>query len=186
MAYSDYGGYAYLNGKRVEDRSDATIMPDGTVWGTPGQYPGFAGVPRDLPNGHVVLGSCGLLVVLYKQTSVSVYRGIEEVDLPSLVSEENGTVAYGGGARYINYDHYISTDAPAVFEIDGHKLTVKWESGDNFYIYAKLEQPNGDVWTGFSGYGVGAGLEDCGYGYSTESCVAELFGLFPVNTVVPA
>lgn len=31
-----------------------------------------------------------------------------------------------------------------------------------------MTQPDGVVWTGFSGYGVGAGLEDAGYGYSTE------------------
>jgi hypothetical protein len=33
-----------------------------------------------------------------------------------------------------------------------------------------LEQSNGTVWHGFSGYGVGAGLEDAGYGYSTNDC----------------
>jgi hypothetical protein len=36
MAYSDYGGYAYRNGKRVTERSDATITPDGDAYGTPG------------------------------------------------------------------------------------------------------------------------------------------------------
>ena len=35
MAYSDYGGYAYRNGKRVEARSDATISPEGDVFGSP-------------------------------------------------------------------------------------------------------------------------------------------------------
>jgi hypothetical protein len=33
MAYSDYGGYAYRNGKRVENRSDCTITPEGDTFG---------------------------------------------------------------------------------------------------------------------------------------------------------
>jgi hypothetical protein len=64
MAYSDYGGYAYRNGKRVEDRSDATISPDGDVFGSPGIWPGFAAYAaggkdeyekrREWPSGHAV------------------------------------------------------------------------------------------------------------------------------------
>jgi hypothetical protein len=35
------------------------------------------------------------------------------------------------------------------------------------------------VWHGWSGYGVGAGLEDCGYGYSTEDREDVLRALWP-------
>ena len=46
MAYSDYGGYGYKNGERVEDRSDAVISPE--VTSIPGMYPGWGyGPTRD-------------------------------------------------------------------------------------------------------------------------------------------
>lgn len=73
MAYSDYGGYAYRNGKRVEARSDATISPEGDVFGSPGMWPGFAAYAaggmdgyekrRDWPSGHAVLGDGPIYVV---------------------------------------------------------------------------------------------------------------------------
>jgi len=42
----------------------------------------------------------------------------------------------------------------------------------------QLEQPDGTVWHGWSGYGVGAGLEDAGYGYSTDACERRLWEIF--------
>mgnify|MGYP006871978404 CR=1 FL=1 len=67
MAYSDYGGYAYRNGVRVEFRSDAVIKPDGDLFATPGMWPGFAadittgeGHNREKrvhwPSGHAIIG----------------------------------------------------------------------------------------------------------------------------------
>ncbi|VTR95113.1 unnamed protein product [Gemmata massiliana] len=40
MASSDYGGYAYRNGRRVEEWSDAVLSPDG-IQSTPGGWPGW-------------------------------------------------------------------------------------------------------------------------------------------------
>ena len=39
-------------------------------------------------------------------------------------------------------------------------------------------------WHAFSGYGVGAGLEDAGYGFSTQGCEDRLWELFerPTNS----
>lgn len=177
MAYSDYGGYAFRNGVRVEERSDFTVTPEGG-FGTPGCYPGFAVLGAGgsqaqamavaaLPSGHAVLGDGPIFVTLYKQSSVGVYRVADGV-----VSEIKGVPARQ------NWDG--SDDEAATFEVDGHKLTIHFTEEDNFYCYAQLEQPDGVVWHGWSGYGVGAGLEEAGYGYSTpertERC-AELFGV---------
>ena len=56
MAYSDYGGYAYLNGIHITERSDTSIKIDSTTE----------------INGHVVLGDGPIYIVLYKQ-SVIIY-----------------------------------------------------------------------------------------------------------------
>lgn len=190
MAYSDYGGYAYRNGVRVEERSDFTITPDGG-FGTPGAYPGFAmiaaGASQDAvmqamsyPRGHAVLGDAGLFVTLYKQSSVEAYRGMEPVNIGALIRAkypEAVKVTEHSPDGYINLGYFRSIDPPCELEIDGHKLSIHWTHTDNYYVFAQLVQPDGTVWTGFSGYGVGAGLED--YGYSTDEQVDTLFALFP-------
>ena len=171
MAYSDYGGYAYRNGERVEERSDATITPDGDTFGTPGCWPGFAmiaaGVPHDevqkrieWPSGHAVLGDGPVYLVLRK-TYATLYRGPEAQDLP------------------IGRDDYDADEVRRMVELDGCKVELIYTQEDNYYVYARLTQPDGNVWHGWSGYGVGAGLEDAGYGYSTserEIMLWELFG----------
>lgn len=189
MAYSDYGGYAYRNGTRVEDRSDCTITPEGDTFGTPGMWPGFASIllnkpeMRDWPSGHAVLGDGPIYVVLYKQTATCIYRAFELLDLVDCLDAGQeaclrGSVQDGKDTRYIDVD-YWDERGPCVFHIDGCCIEVHWEQEDNYYQYARLTQPDGTVWTGFAGYGVGAGLEDAGYGYSTEDREDRLKELFP-------
>src|ERR1700761_5545867 len=96
MAYSDYGGYAYRNRERVIERSDFTMTPDGP-FGVPGMYPGFAALAagktreealklHEYPQGHAVLGDGPVFVCLYKQSTLRVYRGFEEVDTGDIVT----------------------------------------------------------------------------------------------------
>lgn len=193
MAYSDYGGYGYRNGVRVEERSDCTITPEGDTFGTPGSWPGVAmmaaGMERievekrlEWPSGHVVLGDGPIYVVMYKQTTTLLYRGNERLEIldyavDPIVSE--WTDDKGGVHRYIDTDEYVSKEAPLIVEIDGCKLSVFYIEDDNYYQYAELVMPSGDKWHGFSGYGVGAGLEDAGYGFSTEDQVENLWRHFP-------
>lgn len=179
MAYSDYGGYAYRNGERVEDRSDAVIRPDMVNVGEAGCYPGFVALAagqtqaefeqvRDTSlDGHVVLGDGPVFAVMYKQSYLMAYRLVDGafVEAPEL----KGFSGY----------ELAENDAPAItFDLDGHKLEALFEQTDNYYQYVRLTHPDGTVWTGFSGYGVGAGLEDCGYGYSTEDQVDRLQEVF--------
>ncbi len=150
MAYSDYGGYAYRNGEHVIDRSDVVLSPEG-LKSTPGVWPGFVlDEGRNGGSHHVILGDGPIFVSLYKQSCLRVYRLSEQIDLPEFDSDSH------------------DENNPFVFEVDGVKITAVFECSDNYYQYVKIEQPDGTVWTGFSGYGVGAGLEDCGYGFSTE------------------
>lgn len=145
MAYSDYGGYAYLNGIHITERSDTSIKIDSTTE----------------IDGHVVLGDGPIYVVLYKQ-SIIIYRGCEHLHSFSYPLD-------------IVDDRTISES----LEIDDHLIQIYLTSEDNYYVYAKLKCPNGNTWYGFSGYGVGAGLEDAGYGYSTEDRIDTLSDLFP-------
>ena len=145
MAYSDYGGYAYLNGIHITERSDTSIKIDSTTE----------------IDGHVVLGDGPIYIVLYKQYAI----------------------IYSGGERLKTFSYPLDiTDDRTINEflnIDHHDISIYLTYEDNYYVYAKLEQPNGNTWYGFSGYGVGAGLEDAGYGYSTEDRIDTLSDLFP-------
>lgn len=150
MAYSDYGGYAYLNGIRITDRSDASIRVESTT---------ETSVP--LIDGHVVLGDGPIYIILYKQYAI----------------------IYSSGERLKTFSYPLDiTDDRTINEfldIDHHNISIYFTYEDNYYVYAKLEQPNENTWYGFSGYGVGAGLEDAGYGYSTEDRIDTLSDLFP-------
>lgn len=195
MAYSDYGGYAYRNGRRVPERSDATINPNGDVFGSPGMWPGFAAYLAggkdeyekrlNWPSGHVVLGDGPIYVVLYKQSSISVHRGPERLDELALLKGmppealEHWTDNDGNAYQMLNAEYFEASAKPCVFEVDGCLLEAFFRIEDNYYQYAKLTQPNGTIWHGWSGYGVGAGLEDCGYGYSTNDREETLRRLWP-------
>lgn len=191
VAYSDYGGYAYRDGERVEERSDCTINPNGDTFGTPGMWPGFAtlGLPEEernkrlrWPGGHAVLGDGPVYVVLYKQTTVRVFRGPEELDVVSLLVEPvpGMWVDYPEyNERFIDHDYFIDNDVPCLLAVDGCRIEIWYRDEDNYYTYAKLTQPDGNVWHGWSGYGVGAGLEDAGYGYSTPEREATMMELWP-------
>ena len=67
MAYSDYGGYALLNGVRVEERSDAVLIPEDLLEVQKGMSIQERTEMRfSHPNGHVVLGDERAYVGLYK------------------------------------------------------------------------------------------------------------------------
>lgn len=194
MAYSDYGGYAYRNGKRVVERSDATISPNGDIYGSPGMWPGFAAFAAggeaeynkrlNWPSGHVVLGDGPIYVVLYKQSTIHIFRGNAELDrlelLKDMPSDAIETWTHDGETRRgLNVDHFKDTETPCVFEVDGFRIEVFFRIEDNHYQYAKLTQPDGNMWHGWSGYGVGAGLEDGDHGYSTQDREIAIKKLWP-------
>ena len=193
MAYSDYGGHAYLNGEHQIARSDCVLTDEPKS--IPGMYPGFAYLmqhapsdeyERDVktyPNGHVVLGDGPAYVALYKQTTVRVWAFERQLDLESLatgpIPDECYTDAYGP-RRFAPTDRIEELgEMRLAFSLPAAKLDVAWTYEDNYYVYARMVTDSGDVWTGWSGYGVGAGLEDAGYGFSTSDRARTLARLWP-------
>lgn len=181
MAYSDYGGRVFRNGERREDRCDAVLSPEG-IKSTPGQWPGWT-LPegRDLGGYHVILGDGPIFVTLYKQSSITVFRLAEKVELEAIGSNVPADrFEEYDGKQYLNAPFgFVNDTEPTVFEIDGHRLEVRWTNEDNYYCYVRLTQPDGTVWTGWSGYGVGAGLEDGDHGYDSDerdAMLVEIFG----------
>jgi hypothetical protein len=192
MAYSDYGGLAYRNGKRIEERSDAVITPEGDLYSTPGQWPGWSlyfekgkEVATEWPSAHALLGDGPIFVGLYKQSALYFYRGFERVDETQyMTTKPDGSVAtYIGGKTgepvpYIDTEYFSDLDEPCCFEIDGIKIVVYWTQEDNYYQYVCLTQPDGTIWAGWSGYGVGEGF-DGDYGYSNAERDRRVRELFP-------
>ena len=178
MAYSDYGGYAYRNGIHIMERGDYTLTPDGG-FESPGMWPGFTAVAQgatqeealaiaSAPTGHAVLGTGPIYVLLYKQYSISVYAGEHLLFRPFPIIHDG--------------DWWRSDekrDYKARIDFDKYRLEFRCTETDNMYIFAELTEPNGTVWTGFSGYGVGTGLEDADYGHSTDKVAQQLKEFYP-------
>lgn len=167
MAYSNWGGYAYKNGIRVEDRSDAVITTDGSIEGSPGIYPGFSALISgktqeevmkyiSLPMAHAVLGQENVYVLLYKSYPL-IYVGGEKQPFKYKYPEENGD-------RVLSYS----------LDFDDTKVELVMDFEES-RIFARVTYRNGDVWCGFSGYVVGAGWEEEG---KTGECISTLNAYF--------
>jgi len=196
MAYSDYGGYAYKNGERIEERSDAVLSPEG-IKSTPGQWPGWTlEEGRSGGSYHVLLGDGPIFLSLYKQSSLGVHRLGETVDWEVAAGRDypdairNWTQMYDHSQQpsklldvpivqsYFDTGWFAGNGMPLELDIDGCKITAYFVDEENHYMFVRLEQPDGNIWTGFSGYGVGAGLEDADYGYSTDLQIERMNDLF--------
>ena len=162
MAYGNYGGYAYRNGKKVPERSDTIVE----------------GFDKEIGQSHVVLGDGPVYLTLHRQGTFYILCGNEIVD-PVDVLDSSDPDAIVEGRHTINYDYFCKTGKPMVFNVRGHRIEVMHTHEDNYYQYAKLELPDGNVWHGWSGYGVGAGFEDQDLGYSTTERDHMLCKLWP-------
>ena len=150
MAYSDYGGYAYKNGDRIADHSD-------------------------IDGYHALLGNKSIQVGLYKQKCVTILKNGETLDYKSIVKAKFPEAVTDD---YVDSNFFSDTDTPLELEIDGYLITIHYFEGDNYYVFASIEEPDETFWCGFSGYGVAAGLEDCGYGFSTEDQIERMKAFF--------
>lgn len=186
VAYSDYGGFGYLDGTLIIDRSDVVLTPEG-LKSTPGMWPGWVmNEGREGGSYHVVIGDADVLVCLYKQSSFTIIHNgktLDPVDVMAMEDKGEFTTRYAGKDNeevwYVDTDALISAERIARFEVGEYVLEMLFEISDNHYQYARLTQPDGKVWTAFAGYGVGAGLEDGGHGYSTQKQIERLQEVFP-------
>lgn len=108
---------------------------------------------------HALLGDGKIRLGLYKQTCVDIYLDVAKI-----------------GEIFPNYNYGDNKDSHMV--IFDHRIDIYWKSEDNLYQYVKLEQPDKVIWTGFSGYGVGAGFEFDEYGYSSQNVEEQLKEIF--------
>ena len=183
MSWSDYGGYAYRDGIRVDERSDYPI---------PGSDPDNA-LERE-PWGHAVLGSGRTFVALWKQTTVRAWHNGAELALVPYVLDASPGLVWTDEARGADLDPIGAIDrtedetARATFALPGGaKLEAVWSREEeersyreNVYLYARLELASGETWHGWSGYGVGAGYdEDAPFGYSNGQRDERLRDLWP-------
>lgn len=162
MSYSGYGGRGFRNGIHVPECSDHSAVLIGLPMAPAGthKYEQYKGewhegsdkekgywIKEPLPTvfGHVVLGDGPIYVELFKQSSFQIYKyGYKE---PILVESD-----YTGSNDY-------------QFDIDGHHIDISLRSDENcdyinnFYIFAQMIQPNGTIWSGFSGNACGGGWD---------------------------
>ena len=152
MAYSDYGAFVWLNGKRREDKEDvATFATDEETFDTSSEnIPSGARIWVSLLNQkgkevewvnhihHGILGDDNIRVMCHKQGLPSIYEATED------------------GFKKIEYrdkdtDYY---DYEINFEYKDYKFYFK----SNKPYYAKMTTPEGDVWECEYDYEYGAGF----------------------------
>lgn len=200
MGYSEYGGHGYRNGERIDAASDAVVTPDMSNAGTPGHWPGFGSVADamgmkdfyDLKarsvDGHVVIGDGPVLVALHKRRTMTVHvlenGAFTEVDLVAIGKDlPDETVSmYGDGSLHLDDDALLRLDAPVRFEIDGHLIEYRLVDDPQLMQHVRLTQPDGTVWTGFSGSEIGAGHDES----ATRTIERRHRELFPHRTGVHA
>ena len=183
MGWSDYGGYAYRDGTRVDERSDCPIPAHG---------------PHDddldgEPWGHAVLGNDGTFVALWKQMTVRAWNDGAELALASHALDASPGLVRTDDTRGPELDPFGAIDrapdetARGTFALPGGaRLEVVWSREEedrsyreNLYLYARLVLASGGTWHGWSGYGVGAGFEDAPFGFENGQRDERLRELWP-------
>lgn len=186
MGYGQYGGIAYRNGARVDDRSDAMIKPDMGNLGIPGCIPDpstagmsasdFAAIRKSCVRAHVVLGDGPVLVSLNKTSwfDISVLRdgafhaltdqelAAAAVDLPEdlLEKDDDGEPVAPRALDRFRLGDMDGHEGVVRFGVDGHVVEYRMMRVRGYAQHARLTQPDGTVWSGFSGSEIGYGFED--------------------------
>ena len=109
------------------------------------------------------LESGPVYVCLHKSHSITVHSNTNKLLCPRIPHDDLDEHDYWGCIQFMEYE-----------------LRFRSVLTDNYYIFAELKEPDNTFWTGFSGYGVGAGLEDSEYHpFDTQMVVDELMKTFP-------
>lgn len=142
MAFYDYGGEVYRNGLEVYDRSEAIEL---------------------VGLHHAILGDGPVYVCLYKQSGVMIYRNGEQLDYVVMVEARHPDLVRHtkyNGYPFVDIDKCDTEERIIELDVDNHKIEVAYLYTDNYYVTARLTQPDGTVWVGYSGYMVGDGFDD--------------------------
>lgn len=169
MAYSDYGAFVYLNGKRRKDKEDVGVydtdeatLPQGMrVW---------ANIIKNIDGGedkwwkgshHGVMGDGYVRVGCYKQGWPELYIWEDGKDEPTAITYDCLSRKFGWddfneyrGIRYAPYTYHKEFDFHGWhFTFDGD------ECGDTPKYSAEMER-DGEHWECDYDYGFGAGISD--------------------------
>lgn len=149
-----YSGAAYLNGAHIRrDKIDA------------------------------VLGNGKIKLRLYKgyHAAFTTHDGEPEIKIKGISELLDSRVLYPG-ETYSATDFWIDQDTGKYgYSTTASKITIWRVQEDNNYIYARIVTPNGDVWSGYSGYGVGDEFEDGSYGYRNKDRMRTLKKLLALD-----
>lgn len=158
MAYSDYGGYAFKNGVHIPNRSDVTISDDSNKCFN--------------ISGHVVLGNTVMVVSLHKQQTLNVWYERTRLSEKKLSEYAVNLPKNGFDGDYIDVKEVMRGLVCSTLNFrfpNEARLSVLWANLDNYYMFVRLRMPNLDVWTGWSGYGVGMGVRNEEYGTPSDA-----------------
>ena len=167
MAYSDYGAFVYLNGKRRTDKEDVGVY-DTDEASTPTGMRVFANIMKLGGGGewfeqshHGVMGDGSVRVGCYKQGWSEVYEWKEGADEPTRYT-------FNDFSRKFEWDDYIEYDGRryAPVEYDKEFDFLGWHFhfwGDDCGgtpAYGATMSRDGENWNCEYDYSFGAGFDD--------------------------
>lgn len=142
MAYGNWGGNVFRNGERMTNWEDQTPYKESEV--AAGYAQAFLRSAEGFNPHHAVLGEKRVRLCGYKSYARLFVDG-QEVDLAPYEKRTEDMKAWDR--------------APGYGEIDGYKF--QWTTrSDPERVDLSLVEPDGTLWSGFSGFGMGAGYED--------------------------
>lgn len=167
MAYSDYGAFVYLNGKRRTDKEDVGVY-DADEACLPSGLRVFANHMKLNTGGewfesshHGVLGDGAVRVGSYKQGWPEVYEWEEGADKPTRYTFNDISRKFGWG-NYVEYDgrRYAPDEYDKEFDFLGWHFHF-W--GDDFGgtpAYSATMSRDGEFWSCEYDSSFGAGFDD--------------------------
>ena len=167
MAYSDYGAFVYLNGKRRTDKEDVGIYDDGEA-DPPSGPRAYATIPKHPGDRewfershHGVMGDGSVRVGCYKQGWPEVYAWEVCTDKPSRYTFDDLSRKFGwdehdecGGIRYAPCAYHKE------FDFLGWHFTFDGDEGGGTPKYSAEMERDGEHWECDYDYMFGAGISD--------------------------
>lgn len=130
-----------------------------------------------------VLGNGKIKLRLYKgyHAAFTTHDGEPEIKIKGISELLDSRVLYPG-ETYSVTDFWIDQDTGKYgLSTTASRITIWRVQEDNNYIYARIVTPHGDIWSGYSGYGVGDEFQDGSYGYRNKDRVRTLKKLLALD-----
>lgn len=167
MAYSDYGAFVYLNGKRRKDKEDVG------VYNTDGASPFsrlivYANIMKLGCGGewfmlshHGVLGDGSVRVGCYKQGWPEVYEWEDGKDKPTIYTFDDLSRKFGWN-DYEEYDNrrHAADEYDKEFDFLGWHFHFWGDDYSNTPKYGATMSSDGETWKCDYDYMFGAGFDD--------------------------